>query len=60
MLGLANEAIGYVPSRRAYAEGGYEPTSSRLLPGSGERLVEEALALLASLRGGAEQGGGAA
>jgi neutral ceramidase len=60
VLGLANEAIGYVPSRRAYAEGGYEPTSSRLQPGSGERLVEEALALLASLRGGAEQGGGAA
>jgi neutral ceramidase len=50
VLGLANEAIGYVPSRPAYAEGGYEPTSSRLQPGSGERLVEEALALLTTLR----------
>lgn len=50
VIGLANEAIGYVPSRQAYAEGGYEPTSSRLRPGSGERLVEEALALLATLR----------
>lgn len=50
VLGLANDAIGYVPSRRAYDEGGYEPTSSRFEPGSGERLVEEALALLAGLR----------
>lgn len=50
VLGLANEAIGYVPTRRAYHEGGYEPTSSRLQPGGGERLVEEALDLLAALR----------
>ena len=35
VLGLANEAIGYVPTRRAYDEGGYEPTSSRLQPGGG-------------------------
>ncbi|MGH2354564.1 MAG: hypothetical protein ACRDJN_23395, partial [Chloroflexota bacterium] len=46
VLGLANEAIGYVPTRRAYDEGGYEPTSSRLQPGSGEQLVDEALAVL--------------
>jgi hypothetical protein len=50
VLGLANEAIGYVPTRRAYDEGGYEPTSSRLQPGGGERLVDEALALLGTLR----------
>ena len=50
VLGLANEAIGYVPTRRAFDEGGYEPTSSRLQPGGGERLVDEALALLATLR----------
>jgi hypothetical protein len=50
VLGLANEAIGYVPTRRAYEEGGYEPTSSRLQPGGGELLVEEALAALATLR----------
>jgi hypothetical protein len=50
VLGLANEAIGYVPTRRAYDEGGYEPTSSRLQPGSGEHLVDAALELLASLR----------
>ena len=50
VLGLANEAIGYVPTRRAFDEGGYEPTSSRLQPGGGERLVDEALALLTALR----------
>lgn len=49
VLGLANEAIGYVPTRRAYDEGGYEPTSSRLQPGAGEQLVDEALTLLTSL-----------
>ena len=49
VLGLANEAIGYEPTRRAFDEGGYEPTSSRLQPGGGERLVDEALALLATL-----------
>jgi hypothetical protein len=50
VLGLANDAIGYVPTRRAYDEGGYEPTAARFEPGSGERLVEEALDLLGSLR----------
>jgi hypothetical protein len=50
VLGLANEAIGYVPTRAAYDEGGYEPTASRLQPGGGEALVAAALDLLASLR----------
>lgn len=50
VLGLANEAIGYVPTRRAYDEGGYEPTSSRLAPGGGELLVDAALELLNTLR----------
>ena len=50
VLGLANDSIGYVPTERAYDEGGYEPTSSRLAPGGGERLVEDALALLGTLR----------
>jgi hypothetical protein len=51
VFGLANEAIGYVPTRAAYDEGGYEPTASRLRPGGGEALVAAALDLLASLRG---------
>lgn len=43
---LCNASIGYVPTRKAYDEGGYEATSTPLQPGSGERLVEAALALL--------------
>lgn len=44
---LANGAIGYIPSRRAYAQGNYEVVSARCAMGSGERLVDAALQLLA-------------
>jgi hypothetical protein len=47
---LANENIGYIPDRRSYAEGNYEPESARCAPGSGEKLVETAVALLTALR----------
>ena len=43
---LANENVGYVPDRRSYAEGNYEPESSRCAPGSGERLIDAAARLL--------------
>lgn len=46
---LANENIGYIPDRRSYAEGNYEPESSRCAPGSGEKLVNTAAQLLADL-----------
>lgn len=46
---LCNDAIGYVPTRKAYDEGGYEATSSPLAPGTGEQMVETALALLSDL-----------
>lgn len=36
----------YIPHRAAYAGGSYEVTNSALQPGSGEMLVEAALALL--------------
>jgi hypothetical protein len=36
----------YVPTRAAYAGGGYEVTNSALQPGSGEMLVEAAIRLL--------------
>jgi hypothetical protein len=49
LVELANESIGYVPDRRSYAEGNYEPESARCAAGSGERLVEAALKLLAEL-----------
>jgi hypothetical protein len=46
---LCNDTIGYAPTRKAYAEGGYEATSSPLSPGTGEQMVEVALALLNEL-----------
>jgi hypothetical protein len=46
---LANENIGYIPDRRSYAEGNYEPESARCAPGSGEKLVEAAVDLLQRL-----------
>jgi neutral ceramidase len=47
---MANENIGYIPDRRSYAEGNYEPESARCAPGSGEQLVEAAVTLLKTLR----------
>jgi hypothetical protein len=47
---LANGSIGYVPDRKAFTEGNYEPESARCTPGSGERLVETATRLLAEIR----------
>mgnify|MGYP005853010211 CR=1 FL=1 len=47
---LANECIGYIPDRRSYAEGNYEPESARCAAGSGERLVEVAVKLLRELK----------
>jgi neutral ceramidase len=49
VVSLANENIGYLPDRRSYAEGNYEPESARCAPGSGEKLVETAVALLTAL-----------
>ena len=49
---LANGCVGYVPSEDAY-EGGYESQmapSSKLVPGSGEQIVAETLALLEGMR----------
>ncbi|MEJ7828090.1 MAG: hypothetical protein WKF91_07840 [Segetibacter sp.] len=43
---LANADIRYVPTRQAFAEGEYEAINSRLAPGSGEKMVEEALQML--------------
>jgi neutral ceramidase len=49
VVGYADEAIGYVPTSAAYAEGGYEVTSSHVQPGAGERLVDAALESLAAV-----------
>ena len=47
---LANGSIGYIPSRRAYAQGNYEVVSARCAEGSGERLVDAAVKLLRELQ----------
>jgi len=47
---LANGSIGYIPDRKAYDEGNYEPESARCAAGSGEMLVEGAGKLLAELK----------
>ena len=46
---LANGLLGYIPSRRAYAQGNYEVVSARCAEGSGERLVDAALKILKDL-----------
>ncbi|MSU48819.1 MAG: hypothetical protein EXS37_07000 [Opitutus sp.] len=46
---LANGSIGYIPTKRAFVEGNYEPVSARCATGSGEMLVEAALQLLQEL-----------
>jgi hypothetical protein len=48
---LANGSIGYIPTKRAFAEGNYEPVSARCAEGSGEMLVDAALRLLKQAHG---------
>lgn len=49
---LANDSIGYIPTAKAYDEGGYESTSTVLAQGTGEKLVAEALGMMAGLANG--------
>lgn len=49
VVGYCNRSIGYVPTRQAYLEGGYEVTSSFLVPGSGEEMTEQAINLARGL-----------
>jgi hypothetical protein len=46
---LANGSVGYVPTRRAYDEGNYEPVSARCAAGSGEKIADAAVRLLDQL-----------
>ena len=43
---LANGSPGYIPDRKAYAQGAYEADSARCAAGSGELLVDAATRLL--------------
>jgi len=46
---LANGSVGYIPARRAFAQGNYEVVSTRCAEGSGELLVSTAVRLLKEL-----------
>ena len=50
VIELAHDAPGYVPTRKAFAEGSYETVNSRVKPGGGEMLVQTALRLLNDLK----------
>lgn len=50
VVSLTNSHIAYVPTHRAFAEGGYEAINSRLSPGGGEILAETAIRLLSEQR----------
>ena len=50
LVELSNDCIGYVPTKKAFAEGGYEVVNSRVQPGGGEMLVEAAIRLLKELK----------
>ena len=46
---LGNDIIGYIPTLEAFRQGGYETFRSRwarVVPGSGEKLVDELVEML--------------
>jgi hypothetical protein len=49
VIELANDDPAYIPTKKAFAEGSYETVNSRVIPGSGERMVEAAVKLLKEL-----------
>jgi neutral ceramidase len=46
---LCQDECGYIPTRKAFAEGSYETINSRIAPGGGEMMVEAAVRLLKEL-----------
>ena len=50
VIELTNDSLGYIPTKKAFAEGSYETVNSRVQPGAGEALVEAAIVLLKELK----------
>jgi hypothetical protein len=50
LIELANIDIAYIPTIRGFQEGDYEAINSRLVPGSGEKMVDAALEILHELK----------
>jgi sugar phosphate isomerase/epimerase len=49
IIELCQDAPGYIPTKKAFAEGSYETVNSRIAPGGGEMVVEAAARLLKAL-----------
>ncbi len=49
VIELCQDAPGYIPTKKAFAEGSYETVNSRIAPGGGEMMVEAAVRLLNAL-----------
>ncbi|MGB2808167.1 MAG: neutral/alkaline non-lysosomal ceramidase N-terminal domain-containing protein, partial [Sedimentisphaerales bacterium] len=49
VIELCQDAPGYIPTKKAFAEGSYETVNSRIAPGGGEIMVEAAIRLLKAL-----------
>jgi len=49
VIELCQDAPGYLPTKKAFAEGSYETVNSRIAPGGAERMVEAAVRLLKDL-----------
>lgn len=50
VISICNDRPSYVPTLKAFSEGSYEVTNSRVKPGTGEQLVEAAISLLKELK----------
>jgi hypothetical protein len=50
VISICNDRPSYVPTRKAFTEGSYEITNSRVSPGTGEMLVDAAVKLLKELK----------
>jgi len=49
VIELCQDAPGYIPTKKAFAEGSYETVNSRIAPGGGEMMAEAAVRLLKAL-----------
>lgn len=51
VMELCNDTPAYIPTQKAFAEGSYETVNSRVVSGSGEKMVELASQLLKEIKG---------
>jgi hypothetical protein len=50
VIELCQDAPGYIPTKKAFAEGSYETVNSRIAPGGGEMITRAAIRLLKALK----------